>query len=259
VQAPSATLAARGANERRRLHYRLAALMKHELRMQAVILLNLDWGALRRRFKHVEGLGFDLASTGDHFCDWSNPPSPLLEMRTVLAGIAQGTERIRIAPCVGQIPLRNPAMFARRALTVDHISGGRLEVGLGLGLPMDLSYEMIGMENWSSPKRVGHFTEYVEIVDQMLSQEITTDTADHCRCLGADHGEEGRRPRRHLEHHELRRNIRRATCRDVYPHRCGVGALRQDRSRSFDASDLVQHVRSRLSLERRKYQLLRVP
>ena len=65
----------------------------------------------------------------------------------VLSGIAQGTEHIRISPCVAQIPLRNRAVLARHALTVDHISGGRLEIGLGLGLPMDSSYDMIGMEN----------------------------------------------------------------------------------------------------------------
>jgi alkanesulfonate monooxygenase SsuD/methylene tetrahydromethanopterin reductase-like flavin-dependent oxidoreductase (luciferase family) len=139
-----------------------------------MILPNVGWDALLDRFRHVEDLDFDLASTGDHFCDWSNPPSPWFEMWSVLAGVAQGTERIRIAPCVAQIPLRNPAMLARQALTVDHISGGRLEIGLGLGLPIDPSYDMIGMENWTNAKRVAHFTEYVEIVDQMLCQEVTT-------------------------------------------------------------------------------------
>jgi len=153
--------------------------MSHALRFQAMILPNLGWDALLGRFRHVEDLGFDLASTGDHFCDWSNPPSPWFEMWGVLAGVAQGTERIRIAPCVAQIPLRNPAMLARQALTVDHISGGRLEIGLGLGLPIDPSYDMIGMENWTNPKRVAHFTEYVEIVDRMLSQEVTTYRGEH--------------------------------------------------------------------------------
>ncbi|MFT7475698.1 MAG: alkanesulfonate monooxygenase SsuD [Verrucomicrobiales bacterium] len=159
--------------------------MNSELRFQAMILPNLGWPELLARFQNAEDLGFDLASTGDHFCDWSSPPSEWFEMWSVLAGVAQATERIRIAPCVAQIPLRNPAMFARQALTVDHISGGRLEVGLGLGLPIDPSYEMIGMENWSNPKRVAHFTEYVEIVDQMLSNEVTTYEGEHYQVVGA--------------------------------------------------------------------------
>jgi alkanesulfonate monooxygenase SsuD/methylene tetrahydromethanopterin reductase-like flavin-dependent oxidoreductase (luciferase family) len=150
-----------------------------------MILPNLDWHPLLDRFLHAERLGFDVASTGDHFCDWTNPPSPWFEMWSVLAGVAQGTSRIRLAPCVAQIPLRNPAMFARQALTVDHISGGRLEVGLGLGLPIDPSYEMIGIENWTNPTRVAHFSEYVEIVDRMLSQEETTYRGEHYQVVGA--------------------------------------------------------------------------
>jgi alkanesulfonate monooxygenase SsuD/methylene tetrahydromethanopterin reductase-like flavin-dependent oxidoreductase (luciferase family) len=161
------------------------SLMTNNLRFQAMVLPNLGWNELLARFRHVEELGFDIASTGDHFCDWSNPSSDWFEMWSVLAGVAQGTERVRIAPCVAQIPLRNPAMFARQALTVDHISGGRLEIGLGLGLPIDPSYEMIGMENWTNPKRVAHFTEYVEIVDQMLSNEVTTYEGEHYQVVGA--------------------------------------------------------------------------
>ncbi len=92
----------------------------------------------------------------------------------MLAAVAQATSRIRIAPCVAQIPLRNPALFARQALSVDHISKGRLELGLGLGLPIDPSYEMMGIPNWSNKERAARFKEYVEIVDRLLSNEVTT-------------------------------------------------------------------------------------
>lgn len=157
----------------------------HELRFQAMILPNMAWEPLLGRFRHAEDLGFDLAATGDHFCDWTNPPSPWFEMWSVLAGVAQATTRIRLAPCVAQIPLRNPAMFARQALTVDHISGGRVEVGLGLGLPIDPSYEMMGIANWTNPERVARFAEYVEIVDRLLSNEVTTYRGEHYEVVGA--------------------------------------------------------------------------
>ena len=65
-------------------------------------------------------------------------------------------------------------MFARQALSVEHISNGRLEVGLGLGLPIDPSYDMMGIPNWSNKERVARFDEYVEIVDQLLSNEVTS-------------------------------------------------------------------------------------
>ena len=71
--------------------------------------------------------------------------------------MAASTRTFRIAPCVAQIPLRNPALFARQALTVDHISKGRLEVGLGLGLTEDPGYEMMEIPNWTNKERAARF------------------------------------------------------------------------------------------------------
>ena len=146
----------------------------HKLRFQVLILPNLPWDQLLGRFTHVEELGFDLAVTADTFVDFLNPPSPWFELWTVLAGVARSTNTIRIAPCVAQIPLRNPALFARQALTVDHISNGRLEIGLGLGLREDPGYEMMGMPNWTNKERAARFKEYVEIVDLLLSNEVSS-------------------------------------------------------------------------------------
>ena len=144
------------------------------LRFQVLILPNLPWDQLLGRFKRVEELGFDLAVTADTFTDFLNPPSPWFELWTVLAGVAEATSTIRIAPCVAQIPLRNPAFFARQALTVDHISKGRLEIGLGLGLTADPGYAMMGMANWTNKERAARFKEYVEIIDLLLSNEVSS-------------------------------------------------------------------------------------
>jgi alkanesulfonate monooxygenase SsuD/methylene tetrahydromethanopterin reductase-like flavin-dependent oxidoreductase (luciferase family) len=158
--------------------------MSHSLRFQVLILPSGSWGDVLQRFCHVESLGFDLAVTGDHFVDWTNPPNPWFELWTLLAAVAQATDRIRIAPCVAQIPLRDPATCARQALSLDHISNGRLEVGLGLGLPIDPSYEMMGIENWSNKERAARFPEYVRIVDQLLSNEVTTFEGKYYRVNG---------------------------------------------------------------------------
>lgn len=126
-----------------------------------------------RRFRHAEELGFDIATTADQFVDWKNPSVPWFDMWTALAAVAQATNRIRLAPCVAQIPMRDPATFARQVVTVDNISEGRVEAGLGLGLTFDPGYGMIGVPNWDNSERVRRFKEYVEIVDSMLSGSPT--------------------------------------------------------------------------------------
>ena len=148
--------------------------MAHKLRFQAMILPNVPWPEMVRRAHHIEELGFDMLGLADHFIDWSNPPSPWFELWTHTAALAQATAQIRICTCVAQIPLRDPATLANHALTVDHISGGRLELGLGIGLPIDPSYAMMGIENWTNRERVDRFGEYVAIVDRLLSNEVTT-------------------------------------------------------------------------------------
>jgi alkanesulfonate monooxygenase SsuD/methylene tetrahydromethanopterin reductase-like flavin-dependent oxidoreductase (luciferase family) len=148
--------------------------MAHALRFQVLVLPNLSFDELLARFKYLEELGFDLAGTADHFVDWTNPPSPWLEAWTLISAIARETNRLRITTCVSQIPLREPALLARQALTLDHLSNGRFELGLGIGLTTDPSYDMMGLPNWSIKERVARFKEYVEVVDRLLSQEVTT-------------------------------------------------------------------------------------
>jgi alkanesulfonate monooxygenase SsuD/methylene tetrahydromethanopterin reductase-like flavin-dependent oxidoreductase (luciferase family) len=148
--------------------------MSHALRFHVLILPSQPWSELARRYRHVEELGFDVAGIADHFVDWTNPARPWFEAWTLLAAVARETTRLRLATLVAQIPLRDPATLAHQALTVDHISQGRLELGLGVGLTSDPSYAMMGIPNWSAAERVARFKEYVEVVDRLLSNEVTT-------------------------------------------------------------------------------------
>ena len=148
--------------------------MGFELRFQVLTLPSHDWPTYRDQIKRVEALGFDIAAVPDHFCDWANPPAPWLEAWTSLAGLAAETSTVRLATCVTQIPLRHPGVLVHQAVTVDHISGGRVELGLGTGITIDPSLEMIGLENWSAGERVARFGEYIELVGLLLSQEVTT-------------------------------------------------------------------------------------
>lgn len=148
--------------------------MNHSARFHVLLLPNVGWAELKARAIWLEALGFEVAAVADHFVDWTSPSKPWLEAWTALAAIAEATSTIRLSTIVTQIPLRNPAMLARQALTLDHISNGRVELGLGTGLTIDPSYAMAGLPNWDAGERVDRFAEYVEVVERLLSQEVTS-------------------------------------------------------------------------------------
>jgi alkanesulfonate monooxygenase SsuD/methylene tetrahydromethanopterin reductase-like flavin-dependent oxidoreductase (luciferase family) len=148
--------------------------MSQRLRFGIVTFQNVSWEELVKRWLSVEELGFDSVWVADHLVNYESPMSPWLEAWTLLAALANQTSRIRIG-AISSMPLRNPAVLARQALTVDHISNGRLDLGLGAGAPgsTDPSYRMAGIENWAPSERVARFREYVEIVDQCLRNNVS--------------------------------------------------------------------------------------
>ena len=134
---------------------------------------DVPWDEFMRRFLYIEELGFDIAGLGDHFTHFWFPSQLWFEAWALLSALATQTSNIRIGPLVTPIAWRNPAFLAKQALTVDHISHGRLELGLGAGVRWDPAYEMTGIPNWGPRERVARFREYVEIVDQLLRNEVT--------------------------------------------------------------------------------------
>ncbi len=140
----------------------------HDLRFSVLVLPNVPWPEFLRRCRHVEALGFDVLAFADHLVDWAGGQGPWFDLWTQVSAVAMATERIRLATLVAQIPLRNPVQLALQALTVDHVSGGRLDLGLGTGLAIDPSYRMMGIENWTPKQRVARFGEYLDLVARLL-------------------------------------------------------------------------------------------
>ena len=159
--------------------------MSHDLRFQVLVIPNVPWSEYLDRFLRLEALGLDVAAVPDPFCDWGNPTGPWHEAWTGIAAIAARTSTIRLTTCVTQMPLRNPAVLAHQAVTVDQISGGRLELGIGTGLTIDPSYDMIGVPNWSTGERVARFAEYVELLDQLLAEKVTMYHGSYYQANGA--------------------------------------------------------------------------
>ncbi len=148
--------------------------MAFPLRFHVLVLPNVAWVELKARFLRLEELGFEVAALPDHFVNWTRPADAWFESWSLLPALAEATSTIRISTAVTQIPLRNPAMLARQALTLDHISNGRIEIGLGTGITIDPSYGMTGIPNWDPRERADRFGEYIELVGLLLSQEVTT-------------------------------------------------------------------------------------
>ncbi len=138
-----------------------------ELRFGAVILQDFPYPELVKLWQKFETLDFDSTWIADHFVNYAHPDSPWLDGWSTLAGLAASTSRIRIGTLVTSIPFRHPAVLARQAMTVDHISNGRLEIGIGAGAPgkIDPSYTMTGIDDWPFKERTERLKEQVEIVD----------------------------------------------------------------------------------------------
>jgi F420-dependent oxidoreductase-like protein len=134
---------------------------------------NLPWRTLVQRWKLYEELGFDSVWDCDHYVQPEHPQGPYFEAWTLLAGLAAVTTRIRIGVLVSCNTFRHPALLAKEAVTVDHISNGRLELGLGAGW-YEAEHTMFGIELGSPGERVARFEEAVAVVDQLLRHDVAT-------------------------------------------------------------------------------------
>ena len=145
---------------------------------------NMTWEKTAERWQLFESLGFDSLWDCDHYVQPSRPTGPYFEGWSLLAALAAVTSRARIGVLVSCNTFRHPALVAKMAATIDHISNGRLDVGLGAGWYVP-EHEMFGIDFPSPAELVGRFREAVQIVDGMLRQETTTFQGQYYRVTEA--------------------------------------------------------------------------
>jgi len=126
--------------------------------------------ALFDRATLCEKLGYHSLWLVDHFWTRGMPDLDHVEALTMMAGLAARTEKIRIGTLVLCNSYRNPALLAKSLTTIDHISNGRLEVGIGAGW-MDEEYRAYGYEFPETPVRLKQLQEGLEILKAMLGPE----------------------------------------------------------------------------------------
>lgn len=131
------------------------------------------WPEMLDLWRSIEALGFDSAWLPDHLIPPYLPDGPIFESWTLLAALAARTERLRLGVLVSSNTFRHPPLLAKQAVTIDHVSGGRLEFGLGAGW-FAPEHRMFGLNLPEPRELVGRFREAVEIVALLSRQDLTS-------------------------------------------------------------------------------------
>jgi alkanesulfonate monooxygenase SsuD/methylene tetrahydromethanopterin reductase-like flavin-dependent oxidoreductase (luciferase family) len=133
-----------------------------------------SWAQILGEFQMAESLGFDHAWLVDHLVDTDGPPEiGCLEGWTLLSAIAASTTRIRLGVLVSSNTFRNPALLLKEAVTVDHVSRGRVILGLGTGWHED-EHRRYGIDLPAPGERVDRFEEAVQLITSLMAHERTT-------------------------------------------------------------------------------------
>lgn len=149
----------------------MTASARREFGMQTI--QHWTWEETRERWEWFEQLGYDSLWLTDHFVRTAQPDSPYFEAWTLLSALAVITKRPRLGVLVSSNTFRHPSLLAKQAVTLDHISGGRLELGIGAGW-FAPEHEMFGLEFPPTGELVDRYEEALDLLDRYLCNDVTS-------------------------------------------------------------------------------------
>ena len=142
------------------------------------------WPATVERVRRLEAMGFDHVWVYDHL-SWRRYRDRAWHATVPwLAGLAASTSRIRLGTMVANPNIRHPLLFAKDAMTLDHVAGGRLILGVGTG-GTGHDATVLGAEPLTPGQRVDRLAEFVDVLDGLLSGRVTTHRGSHYTILDA--------------------------------------------------------------------------
>jgi F420-dependent oxidoreductase-like protein len=145
----------------------------------------ISWAELRETWQEVETLGFDSLWVNDHLLPSVGPSdAPNLEGWTMLAAMAALTTRVRIGVMVASNTFRHPAILAKMATTVDHISGGLLILGLGSGYFVQ-EHQVYGIPLHTPSRRARQLEEALQVIRKLWSEEKASFTGRYYQLANA--------------------------------------------------------------------------
>jgi len=149
----------------------------------------MHWPEVRDLAQAAEDLGYHSVWLPDHYVatpDGADPDPhlPLLDGWTTMGALAQATSRIRIGPLVASNTFRHPAILAKMAASLDHLSGGRFELGMGIGW-FDFEHTSFGIPFPPTPERLRALEEALKVVRALWTEREVTFEGRHYTLAGA--------------------------------------------------------------------------
>src|SRR5437016_13477037 len=139
----------------------------------------LLWPELVERVEFADGAGFDGSWVFDRVTPlYGDPDGPCLAGWTLLAGLAPVTSRIRLGVLVSGITYRHPSILAAEAITVDHLSNGRLEIGMGAAWHQP-EHEALGVPFPPIKERAERLEEGVQVMRLLMTKDRPSSRGRH--------------------------------------------------------------------------------
>ncbi|MFP6626055.1 MAG: TIGR03560 family F420-dependent LLM class oxidoreductase [Deltaproteobacteria bacterium] len=138
----------------------------------------MDYEMIRERALAIEDLGYDGLWLVDHLMAGGLPDVDFIEGWTAISALAEATSRLRLGLLVTCNSFRNPGIVAKMATTVDHISKGRCELGMGAGW-LEEEYRAYGYDFPAIGTRIDQLEESLEIITGLFSGQTTTFKGRH--------------------------------------------------------------------------------
>lgn len=143
------------------------------MRISAKLAPTFAYPELEQFWRDADRLGFDTVWNYDHFYGLVKNETPTLEGWTTLAAMGVVVRRSRVGCMVTGVTYRNPAILAKMAIAVDHITGGRMDFGIGAGWHAD-EHRGYGIDFPSPGTRVEMLDEALTVIKRLWTEESVT-------------------------------------------------------------------------------------